>query len=87
MRHEEIRTTDLNLAASIMTATNHKPTVTAGRDLVEFTFPADEATKAVAVEYATGTLMQEVRRLAVNRTWLYRQTREVGRTCRGGGRP
>lgn len=77
-RHEEIRTTDINLAASIMTATNRKPVeIAKGRELVEFTFPADETTKAVALEYAAGNLMQEVRRLAANRSWLYRQTRAV----------
>ncbi len=65
-RHEEIRTTDINLAASIMTATNRRPThITAGLELVEFTFPADETAKAVTLEYAAGNLMQEVRRREV----------------------
>ncbi len=83
-RHEEIRTTDINLAASIMTATNRRPThITAGLELVEFTFPADETAKAVTLEYAAGNLMQEVRRLAANRSWLYRQVRSVA-SDRGG---
>ena len=82
-RLEEIRTTDINLAAAIMTATNLKPAkIAKGSELVEFTFPANEKTKGVALKYAAGTLTQEVRRLMANRSWLYRQAREVTRSGR-----
>lgn len=74
----DFHTSDLELAASLMTAVNRKPEMIApGTELVEFFFPANEATQAVVMKYAAGTLFQEVRRLAANRSWLYRQVREV----------
>lgn len=85
-RLEEIRTADINLAASIMTATNRRPaSIIAGHDLVEFAFPADDTTRDVTLKYAAGTLTQEVRRFASNRSWLYRQAREASK-AEGGVR-
>lgn len=84
-RHEDFfRTTDIELSACIMTALNRKPMeIVPGVDLVEFIFPSDETVQEVALKYAAGRLVQEVRRLAANRSWLYRQTREVARTGQG----
>ncbi len=77
-RPEKITTSDIELAAALMTATNNKPvSIHLGKALVEFTFPVNEITEAVMMKYASSTLCQEVRRLANNRTWLYRQCRSV----------
>lgn len=77
-RPEIITTSDIELAAALMTATNKKPvSIRPGKALVEFSFSANEITQAVTIKYATSTLCQEVRRLANNRTWLYRQCRSV----------
>ncbi len=84
MRHEEFRTTDIELSAAIMTALNQKPLeIVPGRELVEFVFPPSETVEEVALKYAAGRLLQEVRRLAANRSWLYRRAREVARTGQG----
>lgn len=83
-RPAQIITSEIELAAAIMTATNTKPvSITPGRELVEFTFPSNEITEAIAIKYASCSLFQEVRRLANNRSWLYRQIREVTRTGAG----
>ncbi|WP_243373611.1 hypothetical protein [Geotalea sp. SG265] len=77
-RLEDFKTTDIELAAAIMTASKAKPlAIIPGLDLVEFVFPDDETTQAVIRKYAAGTLFQEVRRLAAHRKWLYRQIKEV----------
>ena len=78
MRDADLQTSDIDLAAAIMTATGKKPaTIRPGRELVEFSFPMNEATQAVALRYAAGTLHQEVRRYANFRRWLYGQVRAV----------
>ncbi|MDY0301426.1 MAG: hypothetical protein RBQ99_07575 [Trichlorobacter sp.] len=76
-----ITTTDIELAAALMNATNKKPeSIHPGEQLVEFTFPTNEITEAVTMKYATSTLCQDVRRLANSRKWLYRQCRDVARS-------
>lgn len=80
----DIITSDIELAAALMTATNKRPVgISPGRELVEFTFPANEITEAVMMKYAAGTLFQEVRRLAGSRSWIYRQCRDVARSGAG----
>jgi hypothetical protein len=82
-RHENIITTDIELAAALMTATNKKPfNIRPGKELVEFSYPNNEITSEATMKYATSTLCQEVRRLATCRTWLYRQVRDVARSGR-----
>ncbi len=83
-RPTQITTTDIELAAALMTATSRRPlTIYPGRELVEFTFPVNEITEAVTMKYASSTLFQEVRRLANSRSWLYRQCRDVARSGMG----
>ena len=77
MRPREFKTTDIDLAASIITATNTRPVRIETGDLVIFIFPAEPAVKSLAAEYASGLLMLEVRRQAHNRAWLYRQIRQM----------
>lgn len=80
MRNEEFSTTNIELAAALMTATNKRPlAIRAGVEFGEIVFPASEAIQAVITRYATGTLMQEVRRLAGNRSWLNLQLRQLDR--------
>ncbi|GAB7026026.1 hypothetical protein [Geotalea toluenoxydans] len=77
-RHEDFRTSDIELAAALMTATNRKPlAIMPGVELVEFIFPGDEVVQSVVMKYAAGRLILEVKRLAANRTWLYRQVQQV----------
>lgn len=81
MRHLEFTTTDIELAAALMVALNAKPAeIRPGRELVEFTFPMTETTETVITKYAAGRLLQEVRRFANNRSWLYRQIRLIDQT-------
>jgi hypothetical protein len=83
-RPAQIITSEIELVAAIMTATNTKPvSITPGRELVEFTFPSNENTESVAIKYASCSLFHEFRRLANNRSWLYRQIREVARSGAG----
>lgn len=77
MRPREFKTTDIDLAASIITATNIRPANIEPGALVVFIFPAEKAVKSLAAEYASGLLMLEVRRQAHNRAWLYRQIRHM----------
>jgi len=78
MRTTDLETTDIELASAIMTAAGRKPAaIRPGKELVEFLFPMNEITQAVAIRYAAGTLFQDVRRLANNRRWLYQQVRAV----------
>ncbi len=77
MRPLEFTTTDIELAAALMVALDRKPVIQPGVDLVEFTFPMTAATESVITKYAAGNLVQEVRRLANYRGWLYRRIREV----------
>jgi hypothetical protein len=80
MRPREFKTTDIDLAASIITATNTRPVSIESGALVIFIFPAEQAVKSLAAEYASGLLMLEVRRQAHNRAWLYRQIRQMKNT-------
>lgn len=77
-RSECITTTDLNLAAALMTATNTHPVkIYPGNDFVAFDFQSNERTEAVMVKYAAGTLVLNVRRLGRCRLWLDRKCRVV----------
>lgn len=83
-RPAQIITSEIELAASIMTATNTKPvSITPGRNHVEFTFISNEITESVIIKYASCNLFQDVRRLAINRSWLYRQRHEVASSGAG----
>jgi len=82
MRPHEFNTTDIDLAASIITATNFRPVRIEPGDLVTFIFPKNTAVKSLAAEYASGLLMLEVRRQAHNRAWLYRQIRDANKIGR-----
>lgn len=76
-RPSEFETSDIDLAAAIMTASNKQPVVVRhpGAPLVSFQFPNDEASYAVIVAYATGELCQPVKRFAACRANLYRQAK------------
>lgn len=78
-RTAECQTSDIDLCAAIMTATGRIPSILRqpGQALVSFEFKDDEETRAVIMAYATGELMQPVKRFAACRAWLYRQARGV----------
>ena len=77
-RSLEFKTIDIELAAALMVATDAKPRrILPGVKLVEFVFDEDDVVRDTIFRYSSGTLLQEVRRLANCRSWLYRQTREV----------
>lgn len=80
-RPTEFQTSDLDLAASIMTATGRQPEVfqQPGQALVTFDFPDDVVTRKTIIAYAGGELVQPVRRFAACRSWLYRQAKGVSR--------
>jgi hypothetical protein len=84
---EQITTNDIDLAAAVMTLTEHQPTLepgrVPGRDLVEIIFPATDEIRLIAQRYATGELLAPVKRLARMRTTLYRYIKEVERQGRG----
>lgn len=77
LRPTDFETTDIDLAAAIMTATGERPEISRdpGRGLGVFHFPAVDAVHAVALSYASGELALPVRRFAACRAWLYRQVR------------
>lgn len=80
-RPEKITTSDAELAVALMTATRKRPTcIYSGAECVEFSFPANDITEAVAQKYAAGTLVLNVRRLASYRAWILKQCGEVART-------
>ena len=78
MQNREFSTTDLDLAAAIMTATGRQPEVfrQPGRPLVTFEFPDDEPTRKIIFAYAGGDLSLPVKQFAACRSLLYRYTRE-----------
>ncbi len=80
-RQTEFQTTDLDLAAAIMTATGHQPQVTrhTGNPLLSFQFPQNEDTMSIVVSYAGGDLVLPARRFAACRSWLYRKAKGVAR--------
>lgn len=75
MRPIDFKTTDIELAAALMTCGQRPGKIAPGPELVEFHFRHDERLHEVALQYAAGTLVLEVRRLANSRSWLYRQVR------------
>jgi hypothetical protein len=81
-RPNEFKTTDIELAAALMTSGSKPIRIAPGRDLVEFFFCNDDEVQNLTMQYASGTLCLEVRRLANSRGWLYRQVKEIGRTGR-----
>jgi hypothetical protein len=81
-RLSEFSTKDLELAAALMASGIRPKLIAPSKDLVEFHFANDDNVQSIALQYAAGTLLLEVRRLACNRTWLFRQVREVARTGR-----
>jgi hypothetical protein len=78
-RPAEFQTPDIDLSAAIMTATGKTPSIfrQPGQALVSFEFKDDDETTAVIVAYATGELVQPVKRFAACRAWLYRQAKGV----------
>jgi len=76
---EFYQTTDIDLAAAIMTATGRQPEMyrQPGQSLVSFEFTNDETIIAVVMAYSGGELAQPVKRFAACRAWLYRQARGV----------
>jgi hypothetical protein len=79
MRQTEFQTTDLDLAAAIMTATGKQPKIVqlVGKALITFEFQDDETTRAAIIAYASGELAQPVKRFATCRAWLYRQAKRA----------
>jgi len=80
-RTPDFQTSDIDLAAAIMTATGERPEISRdpGRELGTFHYPAVDAVHAVALAYASGDLVQPVKRFAACRAWLYRQVRTARR--------
>jgi hypothetical protein len=78
-RPKDFQTTDIDLAAAIMTATGSQPGIVLqpGQTLVTFEFEDDETSRSIIIAYATGELRQSVKRFAACRAWLYRQTKGV----------
>lgn len=78
-RQPAFTTQDIDIAAAIMTATGQQPEIfrQPDHDLASFEFPANETVQAVVMAYASGELMQPVKRFAACRSWLYRQARLV----------
>ncbi|WP_224983010.1 hypothetical protein [Geomonas agri] len=76
-RPAEFQTTDIDLSATIMTATGKMPAILRqpGKALVTFEFSDDDATRAIVFTYATGELVQPVKRFSACRAWLYRQAK------------
>ena len=78
-RPSDFKTTDIELAAALMTSGQRPEMIAPGAELVEFHFPNNDRVREVAVQYAAGTLCLEVRKLANSRSWLYRQVKKAGR--------
>ncbi len=62
-----------------MTATNRQPEIfrQPGHALISFEFSTDEEIQAIVLAYASGELVQPVKRFAACRAWLYRQAKGV----------
>lgn len=82
-RPREFPTSDLDLAAAIMTATGRQPAICRhpGRDLVTFEYKDDEAVRTIVLSYAGCELAQPVKRFAACRAWLYRQAKSTVSSC------
>ena len=78
-RPTELQTSDIDLAAAIMTGTGKQPGVyqQPGQQLVTFEFVDTDAIRSIIMEYATGELVQPVKRFSASRAWLYRQAKAV----------
>lgn len=78
-RHQPFETSELPIAAAIMTATDRQPEVfrQPGRPLVIFEFPDDELTRNIVLAYVSGDLCLPVKRFEQRRSWLYRRAKEV----------
>lgn len=74
-----IRTHDIDLAAARMVITGEQPGVSiqAGDSLASFDLPDDEITGRILNEYATGTLMLNVKRFASCRNFLFKKLKGV----------
>ncbi len=83
VRSSDFQTTDIELAAALMTCGQRPEMIAPGAELVEFHFPNNDKVREIAVQYAAGTLCLEVRKLANSRSWLYRQVREISRSGQG----
>lgn len=79
MKNLEFSTTDINLAAAIMTATGRHPEIyrQPGHSLVAFEFPDDQPTRNIIFVYAGGELSLPVKQFAACRSALYREARRV----------
>jgi len=73
------QTSDIDLIAAIMTATGRPPAIfrQPGQALVTFEFKDEDESRSVTIAYATGELVQPVKRFAACRAWLYRQAKGV----------
>jgi len=81
-RRDEFKTVDIELASALMTSGIRPCRIAPGENLVEFHFHNIDDVQGIALEYASGTLCLQVRKLANSRSWLYRQIREVSKTGR-----
>lgn len=79
MKSRPISTHDLDLAAARMTITGEQPSVylQRGDSLATFDLPDDEITRQILVDYATGSLMLNVKRFAACRNFLFKKLKEV----------
>lgn len=80
-RHQKFETTELPIAAAVMTVTERVPAILRKPDcsLVSFEFPDDELTRKIVLSFVSGNLCLSVKRYEQARSWLYRRAREVQR--------
>jgi len=80
-RLTEFQTSDLDLAAAIMSVTGKQPEIfrQPGREFISFEFPDDEVIRRIIIDYAGGELVKPVRRFAACRSWLYRKVKDCVR--------
>lgn len=78
------RTTDIDLSAAVWTEIDEKPKTHPGKSLIEFVFKDSESVRNVVCAYASGLLMQDVKKFAARRGLLYRLAREAA--AAGGAR-
>lgn len=68
----EFKTVEIDLAAAIMTATGDKPEIRPTSQLMEFIFCSSDA-REIAADFASGFLMQPVKKFAACRNLLWKQ--------------
>lgn len=73
-----------DVSAAIWNETNIKPTVRAGKSLVEIVFPDTESVRNTVYAYSGGNLRQDVRAYAAKRGQLFKMIRQCAST--GGAR-